>query len=66
MRSPRFAVFSIAVSAFVFTLGAGQLHAVDKITKNLTFAMPACPIKATTVPPHQNEIQAPQKESPGG
>jgi hypothetical protein len=61
MRSLRFALFSAAVLAFVFTLGAGQVHAQDKITKTLTFAMPACPIETTTVPPTKTEFELPRR-----
>jgi hypothetical protein len=56
------AVFSVAVLAVVFTLGAGPVHARDKITKSLTFAMPACPIEATTVPPTKTEFTLPKKK----
>lgn len=65
MRSLRFAVFSVAVLAFVFTLGAAEVHAADKITKSLTFAMPDCPIAATTVPPTITEFTLPEKNPVG-
>ena len=39
---------ALAFWAFVFTFGAGPVHGQGR---TLTFAMPACPIKATTVPP---------------
>ncbi|SPF48626.1 exported hypothetical protein [Candidatus Sulfopaludibacter sp. SbA4] len=50
----------LAVLAFVFTLGASQVKGEDK-PKTLTFAMPACPIKATTVPPTKIGFMLPTK-----
>ena len=50
----------LAVLTFVFTLGAGPIHAQVR-----TFAMPACPIKANTVPPTKTEIMLPD-ENPLG
>jgi len=51
MKKPNLTLIGgLAVLAFVFTLGAGPVKGEDK-PKTLTFAMPACPIKATTVPP---------------
>jgi hypothetical protein len=44
----------LAVLAFVFTLGAGPIHAQVR-----TFAMPACPIPNHTVAPTTTEITLP-------
>jgi hypothetical protein len=46
----------LAVLAFVFTLGAGPIHARVR-----TFTMPACPINATTVPPPQRKSSSPTR-----
>ena len=48
----------LAVFAFVFTLGAGPIHAQVR-----HYMMPACPIKQTTVPPTKTVMQLP-KENP--
>jgi len=37
----------------------------DKITKTLTFSMPACPIEATTVPPTTTEFRLPERNPRG-
>ena len=50
----------LAVLTFVFTLGAGPIHAQVR-----TFATPACPIKAHTVAPTKTEITLPD-ENPLG
>ena len=56
------AVFSVAVWALVFTLGAGPVQAGGKIAKSFTFPMPACPIKATTVPPTKTDFRLPPRD----
>ena len=50
----------LAVLAFVFTLGAGPIHAQVR-----TFTMPVCPIKAYTLAPTKIEIKLPD-ENPLG
>jgi hypothetical protein len=50
----------LAVLAFVFTLGAGPIHAQVR-----TFATPACPIKAHTVAPTKTEITLPNQNPLG-
>jgi hypothetical protein len=57
------AAFSVAVSAFAFSRGAGPGH--GEITKSFTFPMPACPIEATTVPFTISEFKLPKKNPVG-
>jgi hypothetical protein len=65
VSSLRLAVFSVAVLALVFALGAGRAQARDRITKSFTFAMPACPIEMTTAPPTKTEFKLPKKDHRG-
>src|SRR3974390_508295 len=53
----------MAVFAFVFTLGAGLAHGQN--TKTLTFPMPACPIKARTIPPTKTPFMLPSRNPLG-
>jgi hypothetical protein len=50
----------LAGLAFVFTLGVGPIHAQVR-----TFTMPACPIKATTVPVTKTDINFPEQNPVG-
>jgi hypothetical protein len=62
----------MSIGVLASTLWAGAVCAgppmpppVDAITKTLTFAMPACPIEATTVPRTTTEFTLPKKDPRG-
>ena len=58
MRKRSLTLFALCATL----LWAGAIYGAppeDKITKTLTFAMPACPIEATTVPPTKTDFTLP-------